>query len=365
MYAFEKVLDQDLVKKVLSGALEKGKLAHAYLFYGVEGVGKWAMALELAKAVNCEDEKTKPCQKCTTCKKIFKLVYPDVNLIFPLPPLEGKSGSQRASEKQELIQKIKEAKISDPYDEVRFFKKTTISVDDIREMIRYLNLKPVEGRKKVVIIKEVENLSHGGANSILKVLEEPPGESLLILTARGVDRLLPTIISRCQLLKFSSVPSDIIQAELRERFKLSSKKASNVANISKGSLGKAIYLAQKKGEFAQKSAKKFLKLCYDDGLKETIDFVESVSKEYTKDEVLELLDGCILVFRDLYLFTQLGKEGKTLDEDLEKLKVFFDSLRQLELAIREAERTRRAIQQNVSVVLALLAFSFKLKYKTN
>lgn len=369
MIDFENIVDQELVKKILSGALKKDKLAHAYLFYGEEGVGKWAMGLELAKAVNCENKKMKPCQKCIICKKISRLIHPDVRLIFPLPPLEGKSESQKEAEKQKLIRNLKKIKTSDTYATLRFFKKTTISVDEIREMKNHLNLKPNEGKKKVVIIKDIENLSYAGANSMLKVLEEPPGDSLLILTTKSVDRLLPTIVSRCQLLKFSLIPKDLIKSELEKRLKLSSKKASFIANISKGSLGKAIYLAQKEGPLAQKKAKDFLKLCFENDFSETIDFVEKVSKEYTREEVLELIDGCILVFKDLSsisfgcFFSEAEKKEKLKDKDLELLRTFFKSFSQIVIGIREAEKTKRAIEQNVGVDLALLTFLIKLKDK--
>ncbi len=363
MIDFKNVVDQELVKRILAGALEKDKLAHAYLFYGEEGVGKWAMGLELAKAVNCEDKNVNPCQKCVPCKKISKLIHPDLGLIFPLPPLEGKSESQKESDKQKLIQEIKETKVTCPYATVSYFKKTTISVEQIREMKKNLNLKPVEGKKKVVIIKEIENLSYGGANSILKVLEEPPGDSLLILTTEKIDQLLPTILSRCQLLKFSPIPSDHIRKELEKRLKLSPKKASFIANISKGSLGRAIYLAQKEVPLAQEKAKDFLKLCFKKDFSEIIDFVESVSKEYTRKEVLELIDGFIIILKDLYLFSELGEKKRTKDKDLEELKNLFGPFSQFEKAIGEAENAKRAIERNVGVNLALLAFSIKLKDK--
>jgi len=363
MFDFGNIVDQKLVKRILTGALEKNRLAHAYLFYGEEGLGKWAMGLELAKAVNCEDKETKPCQICTLCKKISRLINPDLRLIFPLPPLEGKNESQKEAEKQKLIQEIKEAKTADPYQEVRFFKKSTISVDEIRGMIRYLNLKPIEGKKKIVLIQNIENLSFGGANSILKILEEPPGESLLILTTKKIDRLLPTITSRCQLIKFNPIPLDLIKGQLEKRLKLGSKKASNIANISKGSVGRALSLAQKEVPLAQIKAKDYLKLCFEDDLSQTIDFVETVSLEYTRDEVLELLDGCILVFKDLCLFSELNEEEKSKDKDLKELKIFFDSFSQIDSAVKEAEKTKRAIEQNVGVVLALLAFLIKLKDK--
>ncbi|MCK4384794.1 MAG: AAA family ATPase, partial [candidate division Zixibacteria bacterium] len=206
--SFANVLNQEIPKKILSGALKKDMLASAYLFYGEVGTGKWALALELAKAINCENDENQGCDNCLSCRKIDKLIHPDVKVIFPVPFSSAKTQAQ-LDKRQEEMERFKKEKIKDPYTIVKFEKNVNIPVDQIREMQRQLCLKPFEGKRKVVIIAEVENMHPASANSLLKTLEEPPPDSNLILTTTDINQLLPTVVSRCQQIRFGKIPSPL------------------------------------------------------------------------------------------------------------------------------------------------------------
>jgi DNA polymerase-3 subunit delta' len=137
------VLNQEFPKRILRGALGKQRLASSYLFHGEAGTGKWALALEMAKAINCEKEGKpariepfEPCDRCTSCRKIDKLIHPDVKMIFPVPKVKI----------QEETERFRREKIKDPYALVKFDKNANIPVDQIREMQKDLSLDPSRER---------------------------------------------------------------------------------------------------------------------------------------------------------------------------------------------------------------------------
>jgi DNA polymerase-3 subunit delta' len=163
--SFSEIKGQARAIKTLKRVLAEGRLAHAYIFLGPQG-GRQELALNLAKAVNClQNREGEPCEKCPSCRKISGLNHPDVQLIEP----EGLS----------------------------------LKIGQMRRLQDQISLKPFEGKKKVHIIEEAEKMTPEAANSLLKTLEEPPGESLLILGTSNLFALFPTIISRCQLLKLN------------------------------------------------------------------------------------------------------------------------------------------------------------------
>ena len=156
-----------------------------YLYVGPDGAGKYRAAKNFAKGVNCPDVKDgKPCEACLSCKKIEKEVHPDVFFIQP-----GGASS-------------------------------TIGIDQVREIINKANLKPYEARSKVFIIKGAHSMNEASANAFLKTLEEPPENTVFILISRSKDLLLPTIVSRCHIVRFlgkgdSSIFTDFIKEKNR------------------------------------------------------------------------------------------------------------------------------------------------------
>jgi DNA polymerase-3 subunit delta' len=208
---FREILGQDWVVSHLKAAMAAGRLSHAYLFLGAEGVGKETTARALAAALNCLTllEDGDACGKCPSCKRLAAGTHPDFLVIGP----EGSKS------------------------------KTQIEIDQIRELRRLTGYPPLGGGWRVVLIKPAEALSalnDAAANALLKTLEEPPARHLLVLTARGEADLLPTIVSRCHKLAFAPLPTALIIRELEERRGLAPAPAALVAALSGGSLGRAL-----------------------------------------------------------------------------------------------------------------------------
>jgi DNA polymerase-3 subunit delta' len=206
---FREILGQERVLGQLKTALRQGRLAHAYLFLGPEGVGKESVARALAGALNCETprEDGDACGECPSCKRLAAGTHPDYLVIRPTS--------------QERPPKIK--------------------IEQVREFRRVTAYPPLAGGWRVALIKPGENMRDDAANALLKTLEEPPPQHLLILTAGVEDDLFPTVVSRCQKLAFMPLPTPLIFSELTRQGR-SASQAVLLAALSGGSLGRALAL---------------------------------------------------------------------------------------------------------------------------
>ena len=195
---------------LLQQSLRNGQLSHAYLFVGPAHVGKFTLAMNLAQAANCESE-DRPCQECTSCRRIATSKHPDFRVIDLLPE-----------------------------------KAKSISIDQIRSMQTETHLPPYEGKYKVFVIDGAHLLSHEAANSILKILEEPPPNILIILLTTSESALLPTIASRCQRVELRPLPLGSVRDVLVKDHQLAQDRADLLARLSGGCLGWAILALQDK-----------------------------------------------------------------------------------------------------------------------
>jgi DNA polymerase-3 subunit delta' len=203
---------QDRLIKIIKDSIELRSLAHAYLFVGPAHVGKMTLALDLAKALNCNSS-TLPCGSCRTCQRIEQGKYPDVIII-------DKNAGR------------------DPKDRK---KATEISIDTIRELMqRGANLPPYEGKYKVFIIEDADLMSEEAANCLLKTLEEPPQYILIILLTTEEHKLLPTVLSRCQRFELKPVAIPEIEEKLSRREGVPAEKIKLLAKLSGGCLGWAL-----------------------------------------------------------------------------------------------------------------------------
>ncbi|MFD1407035.1 DNA polymerase III subunit delta' [Kroppenstedtia eburnea] len=176
--SFEEIRGQDQVIRLLQNALKNGRVAHAYCFAGPEGAGKKKAAIEWAKALNCENPASAPCDRCRSCRRISNGNHPDITILAP----EGAS----------------------------------IKIEQVRELQRRFSFTPPEEVTRVVILHQAETLTLQAANSLLKFLEEPVARMVAVLITEQVHSLLPTILSRCQLLRFRPLPPVLIESSLVE-----------------------------------------------------------------------------------------------------------------------------------------------------
>jgi DNA polymerase-3 subunit delta' len=196
------VIGQDKILALLDYSLKTNAIAHAYLLLGPRHVGKGTLAINLAQALNCDGPEL-PCGQCHSCQRILAGKHADVTPIG-------------------------------------LDSRTEIGIDDIRWLQRLANLPPYEGKYKVFIIDDAEYLSTEAANSLLKILEEPPQRVVWLLLAAEEEHLLPTIISRCQRLELKPVPSEQVQEVLVNSYNVDADKAKLLTQLCHGRLGWAL-----------------------------------------------------------------------------------------------------------------------------
>ncbi len=215
---FKDIIAQNKAKAIISEQIKNNKIPHAYIFMGEDGIGKNTTALEFAKILNCTiNDYTKTdigaCNHCIACEQINKRSYPDLHIIN--------------FEKQAEI-------LEEDLD-----KQKTLKIDIIRYMQKKVYMKSAEGRWKVFILEPAEKMTTAAANCLLKTLEEPPENTIIILVAKHKETIPITIASRSQTVFFQPLPSNEIASYLQQQHSLSSENAVKIANMSDGSIEKA------------------------------------------------------------------------------------------------------------------------------
>src|SRR5690606_16938037 len=214
--SWDSVIGQERVAGVLSRALASGRVAQAYLFHGPDGTGKRAAALAFAQALQCEARgKNAPpdaaCGRCLPCTKAVRGLHPDVRVYLPQP---ADAATEDVAERLRLLHQ-------NPYELVDFQRRPSLQeaggtsgkqvmyqVERIRAIMHALRFVPGEGRHTVGVLLDADRMNTASANAFLKVLEEPPERTVLVLTAERPDAMLPTILSRCQRLRFDPLPAE-------------------------------------------------------------------------------------------------------------------------------------------------------------
>ncbi len=205
---FSDLIGHEPVVRVLQGAIRGGKVAHAYLFLGPEGVGKTTTAHLFAKALNCERAEADCCDACESCRRADADNHPNLHLMT----LAG--GKER------------------------------VSIEQVRALQHEVALKASGGGRRVFILPEAEKMSIQAANAVLKTLEEPPPSVTIILISANPSELLPTVYSRCQTIRFAPTTREQIRQALQERFSVPEEEARFLAAYSNGRPGIALRMAR-------------------------------------------------------------------------------------------------------------------------
>ena len=218
---FRDVIGQDDIKARLIRSVDEGRVAHAQLFYGAAGVGCLPMALAYAQYLSCENRTDgDSCGQCASCRQYAKLSHPDLHLVFPI--VNKKSSGEDGSICNDFLPLFREALLKDPYMSLQDWqetlgedKKPVIYTREGDEIIRKLNLKSFESPYKVMIIWCAEQMHEACANKVLKILEEPQGQTLFILISDNIEDIIATIRSRVQQVFFPPIEPPYLSDYLR------------------------------------------------------------------------------------------------------------------------------------------------------
>ena len=219
------------------------KIGTSYLFSGPPGCGKEWCAIEFSKLINCESDSATICNICPSCKKFSTLQHENLNLVFPLPSISNSKGiddpikSIGRDDYESVLQMI-DLKSKDPFVKINLPSARRIIINSIRFLRKILYLKSQNNERKIVIIFDAHLMSEGAgesANALLKILEEPPDNTSLILVTDKKSKLPLTILSRCQQIDFSSLAFEKVR-ELIENDQVSNDRATQLAILSNGNM---------------------------------------------------------------------------------------------------------------------------------
>lgn len=287
---FEEIINQDLAKRILESRIRNDTLPSALLFHGSVGVGKRTFALSVARAVSCREVEHGYCGECGSCRAIGTLTHPNLRMLFPVK----NAGSLEGLPDPEL------------YD-----AQGTITIDMVRILRREASMKPFQEGKRVFVILDADRMRQEAANAFLKLLEEPPADTLLILTTTRLTYLFPTILSRCQSVRFTRMAPRDIENALVDRVDTDRQKARLATSLSDGSLGRAQRLLE---EYAEEHRRRLFDFVSEDTAQDdlaVLDLSEEMVNENLVHDTLEVLQS---MYRDM-LAVKMGARDTVTNMD--------------------------------------------------
>jgi len=258
---FSEIYGNDALKMRLAKMVTEDRLGHAILFVEQEGMGALAFAIALSQYLNCSDRSgTDSCGECSSCRRHAHLSYPDLHFSFPI------SSSPKLSDTEKkrpicsyFLQDWNALVQQNPYfDSHELFnaigienKAGAIPVAEAKEIANTLSLQPYESQYKIQVIWEPEKMTIDAANKLLKLLEEPPAGTLFILITHQIEKMLSTVISRCQIIRLQPEERGEMATILEQKFGLGKEDAMDFATLAGGSVGRAFEAVANAGEGGQ------------------------------------------------------------------------------------------------------------------
>ena len=237
---------QSIISKLIQ-TVKNGRVSHAQIFACAEGGANLALALAYAKYINCEERlDCDSCGQCKSCVKYEKMVHPDLHFVFPVIKKEKDPVSDDfIAEWREFAGKTPFFTVNNWFDKIGVGNSQgMIYSSEAAEIIRKLSLKTFESDYKIMIIWLPEKMNDTSANKLLKMIEEPPEKTLFILVSNEPDKVIPTILSRCQMVKIPKFSDEDIETYLIEKHGIAEEKAADISHVANGNIVKAIELCQ-------------------------------------------------------------------------------------------------------------------------
>ena len=327
MGSFKDVVGHKDILKYISSAVENNRVSHAYILNGERGSGKKMLANLFAMTLLCETGDNEPCGKCHSCKQAESGNHPDII-------------------------------------RVTHEKPNSISVDDIRTQVNNtVYIKPYQGPYKVYIIPQADMMTPQAQNAILKTIEEPPSYAVFLLLTENAETLLPTINSRCVMLKLRNIKDTLIKKYLMENLEIPDYKADMCTAFAQGNMGRAIMLANSDHfNEIREEAVQLLKHISEMELNEIVAAVKNIS--VYKLEITDYLDIIMIWYRDVLLYKATKEIDKVVFKDqLQSIKeqARKSSYEGIELILESLEKAKARLKANVNfdLVMELLFLTIK------
>lgn len=366
---FKDIIGQETVKQRLRLEVREGRVPHAQLFAGPEGTGALPLAIAYARFLLCTRRgEEDACGTCPSCVKLNKLAHPDLHFVFPV--VKRKGGGDTVS--NDYIREWRELAISTPYFGMNHWldamgaenQQAQIFVKESDELVRKLSLKSSEGGYKVVIIWLPEKMKVECANKLLKLLEEPPAQTVFLLVSEEPDRILPTILSRTQRINVPRLEDAEIAEALKVRFGLQDTDAAETARLAEGSYLQAleiIHLSEDTQLFFGLFVS-LMRLAYQRKVKEMrewSDTVAAMGRERQKD----FLTYCQRMVRESFVSNFHRKEMNYMNREEENFTIRFAPFineRNVMGITDELAEAQTHIEQNVNPRMVFFDFALKM-----
>lgn len=358
---FAQVIGQYYTKESLIQSVQKGRIPHAQLFLGKTGWGGLPLALAYAKYISCLNRtETDSCGECSSCRKYATFTHPDLHFSFPFPREKGEKSS-------EIIGEWRKAILDNPYMGILQWmqvldaekKQANIPLAECREISKSLSLKPFESEFKILLMWLPEYLGKEG-NSLLKLIEEPPPNTVFLLVAENPDKILGTIISRTQSVRLKPIEEEALYDFLIKNEKLEEEKARRISTISQGDYTLLTDLLTETESPYFELLKAWMSICVRKSMPEIVAWSEHLggfSKENLKGFLLysiEILRGVVVFPHAEEIIPWAGRE-RVFIENFNKLTY---SINDMELIVKNIEMALSNIERNGRVPLVLTDLSY-------
>ena len=354
-------------KNFLINAENKNHVAHAQLFFGSEGSPNLSLALAFISFFNCNNKvNNDSCGECPSCKKIHKMIHPDVHFIFPVAPTT-KINKNVISDF--FIKEWRNFILDDPYQNVNdwfnFYgfenKSPNISKDESRNLIKKLTLKPFESENKIVLIWLPEYLHLYTSNALLKILEDPPPKTFFFLITNDYNRLLKTILSRVQMFKIRNFSDEELKKEILKKEDIAENELSKLILTSDGNLNQAKKIINSSNEDFLSFFKIWMRNCNsNDYAKIQLD-LEWFNNQ-TKINKKAFLIYSLNLIRESFVIKINSSLSRIVDEESEFIKNFSQSMNEekTEKIILELNDSIRFLERNANPKIIFLDLSIEI-----
>lgn len=361
---FHDIPGNEKIKHHLVQTVKEQRISHAQLFLGPEGSANFALAWAYVQFVNCTNKKEDDsCGKCPSCIKISKLIHPDLHFTYPtISP---------AKLSKELMAEWKEALLANPYQTVFSWlqhlnaenKQGNITAEESRDVIKRLGLKSFEAEYKMQLMWMPEYLGNEG-NMLLKLLEEPPEKTLIILIANDSEKMLPTILSRLQMIKINRFTDQDIKHFLMEKMELEENRATLITKLAEGNMNEALaHIDSEEADLLQ-NFREWMLLCVTPSkAKELVDWIDTAGS-MGRESLKNFLRYALHMFREAYIYRNNISSLLRVDtneEDFVQKFARFVHEQNLPTINQEFNSAIGHIERNANPKITLMNLSLSLK----
>jgi len=367
---FTQVVGHQYIKQRLIQTVKDNRISHAQLFYGKEGTGALQLAMAYAQFINCTNkQENDSCGTCPSCKKYQNLAHPDLHFAFPI---FKKKPSPAKTYCDDFIEDWRELNKQNPYFTLNQWyqliniqnKQGGIFESESSSIIKKLMLKSFEATYKVMIIWLIEKMNRVSANRLLKLIEEPPPQTLLLLVAEQTGKILPTILSRTAQVFVPEIQNDDLYQVLQNSGNLTPQAISNIVKISGGSFSNAINLIdqEEENDFNFENFVLFVRLAWKHGAEEILKWVDNMALQGREKQKSFLLYGLRLI-RDNFMLNLKTPELIRLNEKEEEWSVKFSQFihaQNIKQISQEFNEAFYHIERNANSKIVLFDLALKI-----